>query len=369
MLPQRALTCALILGAGAATALTPHAPRRSAGAHDVRIDIQHLVREVTTADALAIYADNPDAYGNKVDFDVRRRRENGTAPTEGVLGAGRRKATCRRPRCAAGAGRRRTGAARRRGGEPAPCTKPPPCSPLTLHRPPSQMYHKLLPQFSCCNDPHFTILSGGLNAGDLSDLVLATCGAQLHGFEVQENMYEKLLLKYSAHGDRVVLNHLGLSDADREEPITDLKGEGTGLFTRFRGEDVWNVTKSVIRTTSVGRYAKKERLRLCLAIIDVEGHEAKVIQGMDLARTRIPAFAYELGGTWRDERMQGTWTQADAAKFVDGMGYNVYLIGKDDLLHVDAAFFEASAVEANNEGGGFFVQGNALAVHRSHLVL
>jgi len=39
------------------------------------------------------------------------------------------------------------------------------------------------------------------------------------------------------------------------------------------------------------------------------------------------------------------------------------------LLHVDAAFFEASAVEANNEGGGFFVQGNALAVHRSHLVL
>jgi hypothetical protein len=110
MLPHRALTCALLLGAGAATALTPRAPRRSAGAHGVRIDIQHLVREVTTADALAIYADNPHAYGNKVDFDVRRRRESGTAPTERFFGAGRRKATCRR----------RVALLARRGGELAP---------------------------------------------------------------------------------------------------------------------------------------------------------------------------------------------------------------------------------------------------------
>jgi hypothetical protein len=99
-----------------------------------------------------------------------------------------------------------------------------------------------------------------------------------------------------------------------------------------------------------------------IAIIDVEGHEAKAIQGMDLFRNRMPVFCFELGGTWTDERRQGTWTQSDTATFLENLGYRLLLIGKDDLLPVNAKFFNVSKMY--DEGGGYFVHGNALAVHK-----
>ena len=226
------------------------------------------------------------------------------------------------------------------------------------------MYPRLLPLLTCCHDENFDIISGGLNSGELSDILLATCSAKLHGFEIREDLYEQLLIKYSAVSNKIVINNLGLSNSNQEKPLSDIKGEMSGIFTKFRGKEVWG-EKGTVYTTSLASYIKKENLNPCIAIIDVEGHESKVMQGMDLFRNRMPVFAFELGGSWTDERKQGTWSQTDAAKLLENLGYRLFLIGKEDLLPVNSNFFNVSKVY--DEGGGFFVQGNALAVHKTIL--
>ena len=67
-----------------------------------------------------------------------------------------------------------------------------------------------------------------------------------------------------------------------------------------------------------------------------------------------------------DSRNPSTWKQADAARFLKDKGYEVFLMGCEGvLLKVDAAFF--SETKILDEGYGPFIQGNALAVHKSLL--
>jgi hypothetical protein len=73
----------------------------------------------------------------------------------------------------------------------------------------------------------------------------------------------------------------------------------------------------------------------------------------------------QLGGTWPDGRNPSSWNQENAAQFLAGIGYKLFLMGKPGLLTVDANFFKESRVY--DEGFGHFVQGNLLAVHKSVL--
>ena len=71
---------------------------------------------------------------------------------------------------------------------------------------------------------------------------------------------------------------------------------------------------------SWSEYVAAERVEeVTYALIDVEGHEGSVIQGMKLEthRDTFPVFQYELGGTWKDARSSATnWTQADLAAYL-----------------------------------------------------
>lgn len=231
-------------------------------------------------------------------------------------------------------------------------------------------YTLLLPLLPCCSEPTAAVLTGGVNKGALLDLLLLHCKAPtVHGFEIQSTLYEELQLKYSkTYNARVVLNNKGLSDRSHTLPIATGMGEGGGLFKSFRGTNVW-VNSSTVETISLAQYAQQRGVqnRVCMAIIDVEGHEAKVIQGMLLMEERLafPIFAYELGGTWVDSRNPSTWSQASTASYLINLGYRLFLIGRSHLLPVTADFFAASRV--HNEGYGHFVQGNLLAVHDSIL--
>ena len=232
----------------------------------------------------------------------------------------------------------------------------------------------LLPLLPCCSSGTVdtaAILLGGLNNGQLADFVLKHCkGPKIHGFEIQEDLYELLLLKYSPLGNRLKINNVGMSNVAGESPVASAGSHETaGLFQTFRNQTVWDGSKKV-RTIRLDDYVDVNRLAgsVCLSIIDVEGHEPKVLQGMDLSNraSDFPVLAYELGGTWAkgDTRRAGSWLQSDAARFLTNLGYKLYLIGSNSLLSVDAAFFEES--KALDEGYGPFVQGNLLAVWEEH---
>lgn len=228
------------------------------------------------------------------------------------------------------------------------------------------LYTKLLPKLSCCVNGVFMI--GGMNDGALADVVLNVChGARVHGFEIQKPHFNRLILKYGAKPFVRLLN-LGWSDKSGISPVAGV-GEGAGLYTHFRNTSVWD-GKSTIQTTTLAGYAQKNKIEhVCVTMIDVEGHEPKAIIGMHLESMQhtFPIFAYELGGTWADSRNPSNWSQAHAAAYLERRGYDIFLIGKTHLLQVDASFFEKSKVM--NEGFGHFVQGNALAVHKSVQVI
>ena len=74
---------------------------------------------------------------------------------------------------------------------------------------------------------------------------------------------------------------------------------------------------------------KQEIAWVMYAWIDVEGHEESVLRGMQLEgrRSAFPVMQYELGGTWADQRKVGHWTQGDAARYLEELGYEIYVIG------------------------------------------
>lgn len=231
-------------------------------------------------------------------------------------------------------------------------------------------YPLFLPTLDCCQNSSSSIIIGGLNAGQLLDVVLLSCPkVSFHGFEIQKNLYEYLELKYSSY-PKVYLNNMGMSHDSRTKHVSNT-GEGSGLYKNFRGSAV-TMSDYTIKTISLSAYTLMHSIaKTCITIIDVEGLEVFVILGMHLKKKLelFPIFSLELGGTWaeKDGRNPSSWHQKHAAKYLLDIGYRIFLIGSKKLLEVNDSFFNRSKLL--NEGYGFFVQGNLLAIHKSSFTL
>lgn len=222
-------------------------------------------------------------------------------------------------------------------------------------------YKKFLPTLSCCNDKNSIIITGGVNEGAMIDLLLDVCPKPvIHGFEIQNKLYETLLLKYSLL-QRVRLYNLGFSDKSTKEASINGNNEMAGLYRTFQDQSPKNETVS---TVSLAEFVE-DKGNVCFSVIDVEGFESKVIQGMGLKENlkHFKIFAFELGGTWADSRNPSSWRQQDACAYLENNGYNLYIIGKTNLMRVSRQFFAES--KHFNDGSGYFVQGNLLAIHNS----
>jgi hypothetical protein len=110
--------------------------------------------------------------------------------------------------------------------------------------------------------------------------------------------------------------------------------------------------------------------RVLYVAIDAEGHEAHILEGMQLElvsnRRKFSAFQFELGGTWAQDdprKAQPSWSQVQAARFLDYCQYDLYLIGRDVYMRILPDMLDHAAVL--DEGFGPFVQGNILALHRA----
>lgn len=112
--------------------------------------------------------------------------------------------------------------------------------------------------------------------------------------------------------------------------------------------------------------------KIIYAVIDTEGHEPCVLMGMGLQhkenRERFSAFQLELGGTWgaTDPRHpEGSMTQSEVVSFLQGRGYETYMIGEPGLLPITATDLN-NPIMQDDEDHGPFVQGNMIAIHPVH---
>jgi len=220
------------------------------------------------------------------------------------------------------------------------------------------------------NRPNVTIFVTGTNDGKELDLIFhkdwyRPRKAHVYGWEILTTTFEEATRKLQGHPE-LELNRAAVSESDGKLVNISGRGETAGIYEpgshgfRFAHEQV-----PTIRWSSFAN--QKQISEVSYALIDVEGHEMSVIAGMDLQRLRhtFPVFQYELGGTWVDGRHAGNMTQADAAGYLTGLGYRIYLMGHTNygvpvLSPVSPSIFkDARCVQ---ERGRYYIQGNALAV-------
>lgn len=220
------------------------------------------------------------------------------------------------------------------------------------------LWPKLLNSSICTRPVRFVV--AGMNEGQLADVILRSCpSARVHGFEIQSSVYKRLRQKYR-HEPRVHVTNAAVSARSGVLPVVS-GGEGGGVWKTFRNQISWN-GNSTVASVSVADLLMGKVSVVDFVIFDVEGHEVEAVLGLKLERyrRRFPVIQYELGGTWADSRHTSNWTQADMAEYLQQLGYELYLMGCTSLLQVSPSFFRNARVL--NEGYGYFIQGNVLAV-------
>eukprot|EP00392_Amoebophrya_sp_AT5.2_P007918 g7937.t1 len=248
---------------------------------------------------------------------------------------------------------------------------------------------------------------------------------EIHGFEVLASTYGRLEEKY-ANASNVFVHHLGWGDINMKEgmelEVTGF-GEMSGLYASggqfvnglyhtkksmaadlaVQGRETsrkprrdftvhnkvrvvaladWVRARSSLKSSLSGAMNKARAIDY--VVIDVEGFEPKVLRGMQLEdeenRRRFPLFQLELGPSWaeRDARHHGVtttggqsanetqWTQEYMAKTLEGYGYQLFLIGMSGYLQVSPFFFSPLHRHTADDGGGPFVWGNLLAMHKQY---
>jgi hypothetical protein len=196
--------------------------------------------------------------------------------------------------------------------------------------------------------PSAVFLIGGIDRAQMTLVVasLISKDITIHGFEILKSS-QQASSALVAHYPNVHIHHLAW-------------GEASGMLPEAA-------------TVSMAEWADENHVTLSLyTLIDVEGHEPRVLRGMKLHdlsnQRRFPIVQYELGGTWaeRDKRHfsgnETEWTQKQAAEHMRSNGYELFIIGTNNWMRVDPEFFEEGD-HSLDEGRGRFVQGNLLCLH------
>jgi FkbM family methyltransferase len=236
---------------------------------------------------------------------------------------------------------------------------------------------------SYCNKNNY-IVAGGVNEGQLASHILRICpDVSFVGTEIQLGalVIAKTLLANFTHA---YIYHGGWSDHRTTMKIsTNAEGrnQGAGLFTTEgrKASYIGRLSSSAyeVPVFTLEEFAFQHRIeRALVVVIDTEGYEPIVIKGMHLEKDenrRLFSFIhFELGGTWAERDLRhppGSMTQYETALYLESLGYEILIIGCGGFLPVEPEFFNhvedfTTLFERRNEGRGYFVQGNALAIYR-----
>ena len=184
----------------------------------------------------------------------------------------------------------------------------------------------------------FTMMTGGLDSGDLLALFTEAClGIFAIGFEIRRRAFQNNLARF-ANNSNVHIVNCGMSNTETETTVfgdNALAGIGhVGQWAtqarategEYREKDAHKVS-----TVPLSTFAR-DLERVDLLTIDAEGHESSIIAGMALheeaSRRRFAAFQFELGGTWSDSRHpSGSWSLQKTMGYLDDWGYRIYIVG------------------------------------------
>lgn len=220
------------------------------------------------------------------------------------------------------------------------------------------------------------VIVGGLNLGQYAHQIIDNCPMMLFGFEIGPEQFAKASESFQ-HYPHAHLFNMGMGDVPGKETFLGSESSMTGFYHPSPGERFYNEGNSQsipIKITPLSSFLDQQSenhssFNLIYTSIDTEGYEAMVIHGMGLQqlknRKRFAVFQFELGGTWatHDPRHpKGSMSQEEVTRYLENRGYHLYLIGRHNLLQVNADFFKENT-HMEDEGYGKYIQGNLLAVY------
>lgn len=144
--------------------------------------------------------------------------------------------------------------------------------------------------------------------------------AQIYGWEILKSNLAAARRRLQEH-EEVELIHAGVSDSNGTVMAISGGDQTAGLYPS--GAHGFNSAGESVTTQRWDLFVESRKIsQVAYALIDVEGHEMSVINGMNLERLRttFPIFQIELGGTWVDERHTGHVTQEGAVRYLGGDG-------------------------------------------------
>lgn len=194
-----------------------------------------------------------------------------------------------------------------------------------------------------CAASCFTAVVGGLNLGDAARLIFKWCPrARLHAFEIQHRLYRSAAAWFRQYPN-AQLHNLGMGNVDFANYTVSIPGnarEGAGIYTSWRG-----IAHPLTKATTVRlfEFAQREGLaQVHYALIDVEGFEPNVMEGMALhtvtGQHRFPAFQWEATEAWDDSRHpKGAMDRNQQLEALRGWGYKSYAIGTSSQCGIGRA--------------------------------
>lgn len=156
-------------------------------------------------------------------------------------------------------------------------------------------------------DGKIIVFDAGANVGDYTRSVVTTLQEkgkddyEIHLFEPQQKCYNELVEKFG-NDQRIVVNHLGLSDVNGEAEI-HFDFSGSSSASLYERKEISLHLSEKIKLKRLEDYIREKNIsHISLLKIDTEGNEKKVLSGGgEFIRPGFThAIQFEYGGTYLD---------------------------------------------------------------------
>ena len=201
----------------------------------------------------------------------------------------------------------------------------------------------------------------GANIGHHS-LVAASRGAQVHAFEPVPRLAERLRENFRFNGieDRLVLNVAAVGAESGEAVLYEADRADDGSHSIIPGVPAASHRPHQVKVLTLDGYAADARLRPALIKVDVEGYEARVLDGATrlLAGNPRPFVVLETGDRLADQIGESARSVLGR---LEALGYRLYRL-EEQALRAETSSVSRAGGELANYLAAHPANGNLSAV-------
>jgi len=186
------------------------------------------------------------------------------------------------------------------------------------------------------------IIDGGFNCGSWSSFVLGNTNPNLIiGYELSKKTYE--FNKKRIRSDKIILKHKGLYKEKKKIRLndTEINDQGYNIEDNIGSDFEVELVKL---DDDIKEYINNYDF---IVKIDIEGSEFDAIKGMErlLKNKKITALQWEYHNAYKNGI-----TLKQLIEYISINGYNIFIIGHDNLLRIDGRFYK-EVYDIKNESG------------------